>query len=307
MKVVVRRPCEDLTGAIVLQKVKEEDIIIGEPAVMSIDGSTTNTGLSILRQKDGALFFSCSLSREDGESAVRYKVKFKKFVERVLRFNKSIDFVYYEEPFVGYVSAIPNLMMLRTSVDELIIENEPEFDYLTHEEINNKRWKKLFLAPDKCPTGTDLEKKAVRAKLESFMPYMKDATQDEIDSYCMGFVAVVHIRNGNEDELKTQKVRPFQYNTAFIGADDDDGMLMEFQDAYKGPASILENGIYLSEIDGRSNFDKYVYKKMGADDKVLIIKFKSKYHGDLILKNRLGVMSCSYDYIYVIVWRKTRK
>jgi hypothetical protein len=140
------------------------------------------------------------------------------------------------------------------------------------------------------------------------MPYLNTVSQDEIDAICMGFVATVQMKEGNEESLESKKkVHPFQYNISFIGADDDDSMITEFADTYKGPAKLLENGISLVELTSTMNFDKRVYEAMGQDDKILIMKFSSNHHGNLILKYKIGYLSASYDYIYAVVYRKSRK
>ena len=308
MKVTLRRPDIDLQGNIVMREIKEDDLIVAGDAIMSIDGSTKNTGVGILRKSDGALFYSCSFTREDGETPVQYKVRLKRFINNILFRNNMIDTIYYEEPFIGYAEAAKNLLMLRTFVEEIIVENEPNYDYIKHTEVNNMKWKRLFLAPDKCPAGTELQKEAVRKKLESFMPYLKVVSQDEIDAICMGFIATVQLRNGTEDSLESKKkIHAFQYNIKFIGADSDDDMLTEFYDTYSGPKQLLQNGIFLTEVNSTTNFDKHVYQSMGQEDKVLIIKFNSNHHGNLILKHRLGSLSATYEYLYAVVWRKSRK
>lgn len=308
MKSVFRQPDRDAQGNIVLVQKTIDYVKVSDVCIMSIDGSTTNTGVAILRERDGALCYSCAFTREQGETPVQYKVRLKRAVHQILTNNTLIETVYYEEPFIGYASAAPNLMMLRTFIEELIVENEPLLNYLKHAEINNKRWKKLFLAPDKCPTGTELEKAAVRAKLEGYMPFLKPVTQDEIDAISMGFIATVQIRNGDEDSLESKKKpRPFQYNVRFIGADEDEHMLMEFPDIYDGPSYLLENGLALTECKGTEDFDKHIYKMMGNDDKVLIVRFNSNKHGNLILQYKLGHLASTYEYIYAIVWRKSRK
>lgn len=316
MKITIRQPDVKITAdgkrEYVLVEKSLDDIQVKTSSIISIDGSTTNTGLAILREDNGGLLYSCSFSRDgsskEPESPVRYKVRLKQAVQKILERNQLIDKIYYEEPFIGYASAAPNLMMLRTFIEELIIENEPRFDYLKHVEINNKKWKKLFLAPDKMPTGTEAEKKAVRTKLEGFMPFLKDVTQDEIDAISMGFVATTHIRLHTDDELSSQKKpRPFQYNIKFIGANEDDDMLLEFSDVYSGPDYLLENGLAITTCKGTEDFNKHVYKHMGSEDKVLIIKYDSSKHGNLTLQYKIGHLAASYDYIYAIVWRKARK
>ena len=309
MKVTIRKPDIDTDNiSIVMRNIVKDDLVIPGEAIMAIDGSTTNTGIAILRKSDGALYYSLSFAREDDESPVRYKVRLKRFVNDILSMSALIDIIYYEEPFIGHISAVKNLMMLRTFVEELIIENEPRYDYIKHFEINNMRWKKLFLAPDKCPQGTDAQKKAIRAKLESYMPYLNVVTQDEIDAISLGFIACIKIKDGKEEELEQKKkVTPFNYNIRFIGADSDDGLWTEFGDIQDIPLAVLENGIYYRDIPPTANFDKYIYQSMGNEDKVVILKFSSDKHGNIILKHRIGHLAANYDYIYAVIWRKSRK
>jgi len=310
MKFLVRVPQQIQGGGIIMRQAQIEDINIQQYAVLSIDGSTTNSGLAIMRECDGALMYSISASREDKETPVQYKVRLKRQVADLLRRNKYIQQVYYEEPVIANITAIANLFMLRTFIEEMIVENELEFDYLKHYEVPNMRWKKIFLAPEKVPQGTDKQKAAVRKKLESLLPFLNVVTQDEIDAICMGSVVCTYLKEGKDtSELESKKkVRPFKYNIVFIGANCDDDMLTEFYDIYKGPERILENGISFIEIDGKTKFEKHIYETMGSeDDKVLIIKFNSKHHGNIILEHKIGNLAAQYEYIYAVVWRVTRK
>lgn len=308
MKITIRTPDINKEKQIILRQITQENIMVKEKAVISIDGSTSNTGLSIIRESDGALYYSCALTREDKETPVQFKVRLKRFVQDILVRNRLIETVYYEEPFVGHITAVANLMMLRTFIEELIFEQEPTFDYIKHSEINNLKWKKDFLAPDKVPQGTELQKKAVRDKLLGYLPFLKDLTEDEIDSYAMGWCAVAKKREGIEDALESKKkARAFKYNISFSGADSDDDVLQELMEIYKGPQVVLENGIEFKEIPGRVNFNKQVYEFMGGEDKLLIIKFSSNHHGNLILEHKIGHLASQYDYLYALVWRKTRK
>ena len=311
MKFTVRRPQQIQGGGIVMMECALEDINVQQYAILSIDGSTSNSGLAILRESDGALMYSmCATRDSSGETPVHYKVRLKRQVADILKRNKYIQQVYYEEPVIHNITAVANLFMLRSFIEEMIIENEPEFDYIKHYEVSNMRWKKLFLAPDKIPSGTDNQKKAVRAKLEGYLPFLNRVTQDEIDAICMGFVVCTTLKDGGtgEDLQSKKKVRPFKYNSVFVGADSDDDMLVEFFDVYNGPKKLLDNSISFTELGDRADFDKHIYNTMGHDDdKILIIKFSSKHHGNVVLEHRIGNLAAQYDYIYAIVWRVTRK
>ena len=84
-------------------------------------------------------------------------------------------------------------------------------------------------------------------------------------------------------------------------------MLVELWDIYAGPESILQNGIRLTEIDSKTKFEQHIFETMGDDDALIIVKFSSKHHSNLVLEHRIGNLSAMYDYIYAVVWRVARK
>lgn len=310
MKLVVKQPVQNENN-VQLQEIDASTILVNNYAILSIDGSTSNSGLAIMRESDGALMYTMSASREENikETPVHYKIMLKRAVTEILRNNKFIKEIYYEEPVVHNMSAVKNLFMLRSFIEELVIENEPEFDYLKYYEVPNMRWKKEFLAPDKVPTGTDNQKAAVRKRLLLSLPMMENASQDEIDAIAMGFVACTYINNGKSgEELKSKKkTRPFKFESEFIGADSDDEMLGNLTYIYKGPEKILDNGILIAELDKKTNFNQFVYDTMGDEDRLIIIKFSSKHHGNIILEYKVGNLAEQFNYIYVLAWRKSRK
>lgn len=311
MIIKARAPYIGTDGKIVLKEIDIEKVIATEPSVIAIDGSTSNTGMAIVRKLDGALMFLLKFTRDTNgdESPVRYKVRFKRELTELLKRSTLSNEVYYEEPCIGYAGAVKNLYMLRSTVEEVIIENEPRLDYVKHYEVNNKRWKKLFLAPDKCPNNTEAEKKAVREKLLRYMPFMEGSTQDEIDATCFGITVATSLRQGlTGDSLESKaKPKPFKYEVEFMGADSDDEMLALLMDEYHGPEKILNNGIYLIDMDKRARFEPTIYKSMGQDDKLLIIKFSSDSHSNIVLEHRIGFLAAEFSYIYALVWRKYRK
>ena len=310
MKLTVRQPFPTPDGGIVMGEIAPEQIFANNYAVLAIDGSTTNTGMAIMRQFDGAIMYTISAEREKSkETPVHFNVRLKKQVEEILRRNKFITEVYYEEPVLYNASAVANLFMLRTFVEELIIENEPEFDYIKHYEVSNMRWKKILLDPIKVPSGTEKQKEAVKQKLVSALPFLSVVTQDELDAIGLGYAACKEIQDdGSGDRLQSKKkAHAFKYNIQFIGAEEDDAMFVEFWDIYKGPKTLLDNGIGFKEIDKRKDFDKFVYETMGEEDKILIIKFSSKYHSNIVLQYKVGHLAASYPYLYAIVWRVSRK
>lgn len=296
-------------GRVCLKQIDLDALKVMEPCIISIDGSTDITGVAILRESDGAVVASLSFKHEkQKESPVQYKVRLKRTFYTILKNNELIKEIFYEEPFIGYANAVKNLFMLRTFVEELKYENEPELDYIVFTEVNNQKWKRLFLAPDKCPSGTELQKKHVRDKLVSLLPFLSEITQDEVDAIAMGFTAVSKLKTGEKDDLKSKKkARPFTYNIKFIGADEDDAMIQELYDICKVPKEVSEAGIKLVTLNGRGNWEDLVCEHMGLEDKLLILKFSTNKYGNVILKNRIGHLAETYKFIYAVIWRKNRK
>lgn len=311
MKSIVRKPVMNMeTGFVELKDASVDDIKLNEECILSIDGSTTCSGVSILN-KQGLIMYSLAFKRtKDGETPVQYKVRFKREIEKILLNNKCIKEVFYEEPFWGYAESAKVLMMLRTSVEELIEENSPNLSYIHLTEVSNKRWKKHFLAPDPCPSSSEKEKEAVRVKLVQMLPVLEGVTQDEMDAAAMGFVALWHLDAHKERTLESRKkAKSFAYNVKFIGADTEEDMLNELGfmlKEWKIPEKLLD-GIELYEIPGKGNFDDYVYNGIGEDDQLVVLSFSSKHHGNIILKHRIGSLASQYERIYAVCWRKTRK
>ena len=76
MKFTVRRPQQIQGGGIIMMECALEDINVQQYAILSIDGSTSNSGLAILRESDGALMYSMCATRDaSGETPVHYKIR----------------------------------------------------------------------------------------------------------------------------------------------------------------------------------------------------------------------------------------
>lgn len=305
MILTVKEAVEGTDGNIRLIETNSE-VRVSREAIMAIDGSTNVTGVSIVDYLDEELKYSLAFKRnKKEESAVAYKVRMKKEIKQILLNNPAIINVVYEEPYIGYAGSTKSLMMLRTFIEEIIAEEEPKLNYVKYHELNNKRWKKLFLHPEKCPNNSKLEKKIVYDKLISLYPYCKVLSQDEIDSSAIGIVGTRIIKNGGKVSSK-KKAKKFEFNSVFIGCYDDEDLIQSLQD-YEVPREVIENGITIETLGNRANFEKAIYESMGEDDKLLVIKFDSRYHGDVVLKYKLGKIIIMYDYIYALIWRKRRR
>lgn len=309
MKVTVRTIQVDLSNRPMLAEIPVDNIKLIDNCIMSIDGSTTNTGIAIMRVKDNAVMYSISAKRDkDDETAVHYKIKLKKLIEKLLNNNlKYINSVVYEEPIIQHVTAIAGLMMLRTSVEEVLIEND--WKHIEYAEVPNMSWKRWFLQPDKIPNGTQAQKKAVYDRLITYLPIMSPVTQDECDAICMGTYVLNTLKTHGMDISSVKankKVKPFNFEVKFMGGDSDD-CLEDLFELYTGPQKLLENGLSMVELGRREKFEQCVYNTIGSEDKVGIIKFESQRHGNVVLQYKIGALAAQYEYIYAIVWRTHRK
>ena len=280
-------------------------IMSGVQVVVGIDGSTTCTGVSFVRYPSGEYFGSLALTRDKDETPVEYKVSFKKVMADILK-SKSVLAVAYEEPFIGYASASKNLLMLRTAIEELIVENRPNLDHFKYIEVANGRWKKQFLG-GKVPKGTDAQKKAIRDTIEKAIPILKPLTQDEMDAYGLGFVTLKNLVTHTDEGLKSkQKVRPFAYCLEFLYAESfEDAAHMVFN-MDSVPKEIIQDGCRCADIRLPRRLDDMVYEHIGHDDILVIFRLPVRKCGNIILKYRLNV-DMNEEFLYIAAWRKTRK
>ena len=189
---------------------------ICEDMALGIDCSSTCTGLGIMTLH-GKLLYSVAFKRDKGDDFIMYKVKLKSFLLNLFSKNPNLKYIFYEEPFLGYAESSKVLIALHTLVQEIKYENTPKFDYIIFKEIPNQRWKKLFLAPDKVPSGTDAQKGHVRKKLEGMFSFFEKLTQDEVDANAMALISTLKILTGEEDILESnKKIKVFKFKTNFI-------------------------------------------------------------------------------------------
>lgn len=285
---------------------------IDKALIVGIDGSTTNTGISLIDYNTGNILGSISLARDKDESTVRYKVNFKKFLFEFMK-NLNVKVIVYEQPFIdtSYTNAdtIKALYMLRTSFEEVKIENEPMFDTIEYIETPNTKWKSILLS-GKVPKGRDNQKKAVKEFIVSRLPLLEPLSEDEFDSIGIGFASYISLKSSSLGDMQAKKNnKPFKYHIEFIGADCDEDFIEEFiycKDSYKIPSTVLENdNLRITTIGSRGIFNNYVYDEMGDSDNVIILKFSSKHHSNVVLEHRIANVA-KRKYIYAVIWRKSR-
>lgn len=311
MKVEIRQVVEKgILDVATLEKVRVE----GGEYILGIDASTTCTGVVIYSRDLRKPVWSLAVKREETESKVRYKLKLKQLLEYILQNNPSIKYSEYEEPFVEYVESASDLLALAPMVDEIIIENEPALDYLRHELVPNKRWKKAFLG-NKLPSGSALEKRAITEEVYRLYPYLCATngkgtrlhflTQDERDAVGICVAKDLELR-GEVTELKSVKVKPFKYEIDFVGGDSFDDAI-EYMNKLKAiPAVVRANGFIMAELKRGDKFDTKIMQSIQNDDIIAIIAFNTEVAGNLYVKYKLADYK-QYETVYAIVWRKNRK
>lgn len=286
-----------------------DDIKLDAACSVNIDASTTNTGVSLLGYNK-ELMYLISIEREPKENPVAYKLEYKDFMKKLLLKHQMLGNIWYEEHFVQYIDAAKMLYMLRSTIEEILIE---EKDKLCNQyrEISNKKWKSLLLAicgKGKCPIGSELEKKAVRECLIEAIPSLNhpDVTQDELDSLGVGFVTTIY---GDSVELESKKrITKFKFETKFWGADDDDEFFDNFGDgAGYLPKRLLDKGLIFYELNNREKFANAVYRQLADEDLPLVLKFSSKKYGAVTLEYNIHEVASNNEFVYAIVNRKNRK
>lgn len=283
-------------------------------SVLSFDGSTSSTGIGLL-SITGVPLASIRMTADVEADPILYKVQFKRLVEWLLLSYPTLIEVCYEEPGLENANSIKALFGLRTTIPEVLIEQKEAMDHrVKFIEIPNGKWKKLFLAPDKIPPGTDLQKIAVRNKLARMYPWASDPliSEDECDAFGQGIAFCSKSIVGEEDDMQSKKaVKPFQFVARIIGADTDDEFIGEYTDRFKKLRipKRFDGNIELTpiELPGTGRFDKHVFNNMRGDDKVLVLKFKSTSYAPTLLEYDLDNEAVDYNYAYALVWRKTKK
>lgn len=306
MKTTIRQLFVDDKNVVQLVNISPASILLTDKCSIAIDGSTSNTGVAIIDQNKTLKYIMSFESDSADKTPVHYKLALKKELEKIIEGGLDcIVNIYYEAPTLNRKTAIPNLMMLRSTVQEILIERDWNIEYT---EINNMSWKKWFLAPDKIPNGTEAQKSAVFVKLTKYMPFLSVITQDECDAICIGTYAVSKfLETGNNEEVKEKKkIKPFKFEIKFIGGDDDE-CLSDLLEMYNGPDRLLEEGVNIVEVKDKCKLEDEVYRAIGEEDIVAIIKMNAKGHGNVVLKYRLGNLASDFKYIYALVWRTARK
>lgn len=285
-------------------------------SLISIDGSTSNSGLHVFNAERsseyyGASNMSFSFERSHNETPVEYKVRLKRMLCKLFYDNIRENITVYEEPFLGYTSAVENLMMLRTIIDEIVVENDLQDKvYVIH--TPNKSWKKVYLAPNHVPVGTDLEKKAIKEKTLEINKFTNGFSEDEFDAFGLGYAALIKYKESSLMELaKKVKQPPFKYLAFFDGYNIGDNLVDLVNDMINDNKisisdSVIDNGCCMYTMNRYEKFEQTLYNRMGGDDQLVILLMKPKEHGNIILKYKLSHLT-NEDYICALCFRKNRK
>lgn len=324
-------------------KVTENELFLnscmGAQLYLSIDCSSTNTGMAVIDDGSNSLIGTIAVGREDGEDYIAYRLRLKEVLKRFMEGNvRVLKQIYYEEPFIGYASAAEVLYALKITVKEIILENAPRFDKIAFLEVSNKKWKKIFLSPEKVAGNTDVEKKQVQRKIMQMFgscvmrgEYDKKTkqvadvlifTEDECDAIGLGIACKKVRKTGIDDEelLSKKPVRPFKYNVEFevmpnTEYEDADAWVYEnfstIIQKYKIPDIVVDNGVKIERLKGTGNFEKHVMNTMGNNDMLVILEYNAAKYTDALIKNgRSDLCSIGYtkeDLMLAFIWRKSRK
>lgn len=307
---------------------------------IGIDGSSSNTGIAIMT-KDMALVGTTGFKRakkgSKDEDYVEYKIRLKEELRSMLLACKNcIKYVWYEEPFVGYADSSSVLMAIRTTVKEILIENKEELSGIVFREINNKKWKKIFLEThnSRLPgvkgnykTLSDAEKAAIASVLtprlldDNLESQKSSATQDEMDAIGIAFTGW-HSVKFNINLASKKAVHSFSYEIRFelyneTPEDTEQGLYSSIYSSieeYNIPTRVTDNGITIKILNGRGQFENLIYENMGEDDKLLVFVYKAcKYANILFNKGQdSGILNAINDLgdnqtIVAYIWRKNRR
>ena len=318
-----RKKVRELTSAEMYEVINNSADIVG----LGIDGSSSNTGLGFITNK-GTLLGTGRVAKKSKEDQTEYRHKLKDELTSLLLACKSkLTNVWYEEPFIGFASATPVLMAIKPIVKDILYENK-ELSSIVYKEVNNKRWKKIFLNAHNCklPIGTTAEKKAIASVLSPIFVYDNKerfeccVTQDEMDATGIVFAGWYSVKHNLEIESK-KAIKPFKYEIIFElydeSVEDTTSSLMfslsDVADIAEIPRKVLDNGIVMVTLDGRKSFDKLVYEHMNDEDKLLVFIYKASKYADKLFTEDAGKIVDSINgsgekqTIVAYIWRKNRK
>lgn len=277
---------------------KEVPQIDKDAYVLGLDGSTSRSGVCLM-SVGGRLGFVCAVVR-GSESMVEYKIYLKKFLAELIG-KHEIKHTAYEEPFVGFAGDAKGLYMMASSLEEIAAETGMPFSVVA---VNNKRWKKQF-TQKKVQGGSDVQKKAVRAKVIELVPALavlenNKNDYDESDAFGITSYLAACVREDVLESMKSQgKPRKFGYDLQLVGG------ALTAEEVSKLVDKPRKDGTFVENISSRRNFDLAVYTLMTGRDAVLVLYFKSGKFGDIMLKHKAGDLAANNDVITAIVTRKS--
>lgn len=303
---VVYREISIVNKSRVCNIVEHPDFSLGREVVMSVDCSSSNTGISIIDLETKEPLYSISIKPGDSSFVIYKRELYKIYLELVHGFN--IKNFIYEEPFIGHIQAVEKLMMLKALPMDLEMEMMDEGKEFKVEFINNQAWKKRFLAPLKVPKGTKAQKEATRVRARRVFGELleKKLTEDEIDSIAIGFIWAILRGKESEKELVSREfIRKFDYEAHFLCGDSVEEALEWGMDVI--PKVVMDNGIVFSKATCNS-FDKEVKELIGNEDRAGIIQFnKGKYANKILEYEVYDILEQDGEFMYAIVYRSKRK
>lgn len=298
-----------------------QTIQVDTPCIISVDGGTNTTGLSIITTGGSPLYaFKLRNEHTGVHKALRFKLEFKEFCKGLIaHLLPNLKGIYYEAPFLNYTNAVKPLYVFETAIPELLIENE-DFSRIPYQLVNNKVWKKHFFEHFGESVNTKIDcvntdKVVILNCFKTKYNYtnLDIVGQDAIDSLSMGLAVTLL----GDKVLPKKKFSKFKYNVLEIGdlVNEDDPLPTiknKIAEKIKLPKRMVLEG-EVREIDltkgkkGRFlDIDSIVYENMGDTNDLLILK-GSEIDGNLLLKYNLGNTLRQRGYLVILFTRCTYK
>lgn len=196
-----------------------------EGFVLFFDQSTTSTGVSLYTAETGLLVGAGFVKRGKFEDKDKFRIALKNFVLKCC-LTQPVKALYYEEVYGGNsYGASEDLNQLKTIFKD--IKNE-YCNGLLVEPVNNKKWKKRFLHPEKVSRmGTAAEKAQIKTRCLRDFPVLATLKlpQDTFDAVGIG-EAVFNVKLKRipeslcRDKIKTNKYRQVEVEVSFFEHED---------------------------------------------------------------------------------------
>lgn len=306
-------------------------IEVNKDVIISIDGGSTNTGISIFSIQGKEALYSLRVYNNNigDDKLLRFKLEFKDLVLGLItKLGDNLKGIYYEEPYLGYASAVKPLYLLESTIPELKLEHK-DLKCLVYHTINNKVWKRnlFMLFKDILVDDKYLDDKAKIRKclLRHYINYkgMDKLQQDIYDSLGLGLVVVNCLESNTMDLiLPKRKVSNYKYKATDVtdivanrlnGEVDIDKLLLYIKSNYKSLGINKKVADYgkIKHLDtdkrGKRYLDVDLRVRESMLDNSMCIYFSENVDSNILLKYNLKRVKDTYGYICLLFHRCSYK